>query len=321
MEGIKEPVYEYYSDVKNKDIKWLWYPFIPYGKITLVQGDPGEGKSTFMLNLAAILTTGRKLPDGTSIPHPIKVIYQCSEDDAADTIKPRLLSAGADCSKVAYILDETGELNLEDERIETAIRETGAGMLILDPLQSFLVQDSDMRSAGRMRAVLSKLSLIAAKYNCAIVLIGHMNKSSNKNLYRGLGSIDIAAIARSVIMVARDADIPSRRYAFTIKSNLAPEGAAVGFTMEPHEGFKWIEHIEVNIETSAVHSYTVDNKKGTAADVLSEALKDGPMYSKDIMELIEVEGISKRTLYTVKKQLGVVSYKDEGKWFWALPDK
>lgn len=317
----KKPIFEYYSEVKDKEIKWLWYPFIPYGKITLVQGDPGEGKSTFMLNLVALLTRGQNLPDGTKIPHPMNVIYQCMEDDAADTIKPRLMKAGADCSKVAYIIDDTGELNLEDSRIETTIRETGAGMLILDPLQSFLVQDTDMHSAGRMRAVLGKLGAIAAKYECAIVLIGHMNKSGNKNLYRGLGSIDIAAIARSVIMVARDSEIPSKRYAFTIKSNLAPEGAAVGFSFTEAAGFKWISDIEINIEDTLIHSYTVDNKKRTATDVLLQALKDGPMYSKDIMELIEVEGVSKRTLYTVKKQLDIYSFKDEGKWFWALPDR
>ncbi len=73
----KRPIFEYYSEVKDKEIKWLWYPFIPYGKITLVQGDPGEGKSTFMLNLVALLTRGQNLPDGTKIPHPMNVIYQC----------------------------------------------------------------------------------------------------------------------------------------------------------------------------------------------------------------------------------------------------
>ena len=307
------------SDIEPKEVQWLWYPYIPYGKLTLIQGDPGEGKSTFMLQVAALLTKGSPLPDGQQVPKPINVVYQCSEDDVADTIKPRLLSAGADCSKVAYIIDDDGSLNLEDTRIETTIALTKARLFILDPLQSYLSQDSDMQQMGRMRVVLGKLAVIAAKYQCAIVLIGHMNKTTSaKNMYRGLGSIDINAIARSVLMIVRDQYTPQSRYMIQIKSSLAPEGEGVAFRLDKQAGFQWSNDVyQESEETEAELPAT--EKRTTCADVLIEMLADGPMPSVELLELLTNLGVSKRTLYTIKKELGISSYRKSGTWYWELP--
>lgn len=155
MESV---VCEYYSNIIPKPVDWFWYPYIPYGKLTLIQGDPGEGKSTFVLNLASLLSKGQPLPDGTVVPKPGVAIYQCAEDGIADTIKPRLEQAGADCEKVAYIIDDDIALTLEDGRIESAIRETGAKLFIIDPIQAFISSDSDMQNAAKMRAILRKLA-------------------------------------------------------------------------------------------------------------------------------------------------------------------
>lgn len=237
----REKIYSYYSTVTEKEIEWLWYPYIPYGKITVIEGDPGDGKSTFILNVASLLTKGADFPDGFKVPAPQTVIYQCSEDDLSDTIKPRLIAAGADCERVAYIIDDKNDLNLVDSRIEKTLAETKASLFVLDPLQSYLVQDGDMQSAGRMRNTLGRLSYIAAKYHCAVVLVGHMNKKTgDKNLYRGLGSIDIAAIARSVLMIERDCSNKNIRYMLPIKSNIAAEGKPVGFSFENE--FHWIDY-------------------------------------------------------------------------------
>ena len=126
--------YEYFSSVRHKNVEWLWYPYIPYGKLTILQGDPGEGKSTFMLAIAAMLTKGRNMPDGSTISEPQRVIYQTAEDNISDTVKPRLVRAGADCNKVAYIVDEDASLTLEDSRIEEVLKQTGARLFILDPM-------------------------------------------------------------------------------------------------------------------------------------------------------------------------------------------
>lgn len=192
MEGS---VYQYYANVRTEPVEWLWYPYIPLGKLTVLQGDPGEGKSTFALNVVARITTGQPMPDGVPAKGKRVAIYQCAEDGIADTIKPRLQQAGADCERVAYIIDNDIALTLEDGRIETAIKDTHASVFIIDPIQAFIPPDADMQSATKMRSVLRKLANIADRNKCAVILIGHMNKGgSSKSLYRGLGSIDIAAI-------------------------------------------------------------------------------------------------------------------------------
>ena len=134
MEGS---VYQYYANVRTEPVEWLWYPYIPLGKLTVLQGDPGEGKSTFALNVVARITTGQPMPDGVPAKGKRVAIYQCAEDGIADTIKPRLQQAGADCERVAYIIDNDIALTLEDGRIETAIKDTHASVFIIDPIQAF----------------------------------------------------------------------------------------------------------------------------------------------------------------------------------------
>lgn len=313
--------YEYFSAVTQRRVEWLWYPYIPYGKLTILQGDPGEGKSTFMLNIAALLTKGKKMPDGFHVAEPQRVVYQTAEDNLADTVKPRLVTAGADCSRIAYIVDENNPLTLEDTRIEKVIQHTNARLFILDPLQAYLSQDSDMFSAGRMRHQLKCLADIAAKYKCAIVVIGHMNKASGeKNLYRGLGSIDIAAIARSVLMISRDKNDSSMRYMFPVKSSLAPEGSTIAFSFDQKTGLRWIGQCQVDREQ--IEDCEIDDsKKALARRIVLEMLCDQDIYSRDILDKLKLMGMSERTINTAKKELGVTSYRKDGAWFWHLDDR
>ena len=193
------------EDVETKEVEWLWYPYIPYGKITVIEGDPGEGKTTLVLKLAALLSRGEPLPCDDDIPYdPINIIYQTAEDGIDDTIKPRLEKAGADCSKIRIIDESEKELTMNGERLEQAIAETKAKLIILDPIQAYLGASVDMHRANEIRPVMKRLGLMAEKHHCAVILIGHMNKASGaKSTYRGLGSIDIQATARSVLLVAR----------------------------------------------------------------------------------------------------------------------
>lgn len=311
--------YEYFSAVTQRKIEWLWYPYIPYGKLTILQGDPGEGKSTFMLNIAALLTKGKEMPDGFHVAGAQRVVYQTAEDNLADTVKPRLVTAGADCSRIAYIIDEDSPLTLEDNRIEKVIQQTNARLFILDPLQAYLSQDSDMFNAGRMRQQLKRLADIAAKYKCAIVVIGYMNKSSGeKNLYRGLGSIDIAAIARSVLMISRDKGDSSIRYMFPVKSSLAPEGSTIAFSFDQKTGLRWIGQCQ----KKQIEDFDIDDsKKALARRVVLEILHEQDTRSRDILHKLQLMGISERTINTAKKELGVTSYRKEGAWFWHLDDR
>lgn len=171
-----------YSDVQATSVRWLWYPFIAVGKITLLQGDPGDGKSTMMMHLIAELSKGGTLPDGKTIGMPQRAIYQCSEDGISDTIKPRLEKCGADCRNVAFINEETySGLTLDDERIRQAIIEFRPRLVVIDPIQAYLGSDSDLQIAGRARRLMQRLGMWASMYDCAIVLIGHLNKKEGTN--------------------------------------------------------------------------------------------------------------------------------------------
>lgn len=175
------------SDIQAEEVTWIWYPYIPRGKITIVQGDPGEGKTTLVLALTALLTTGRPLPESDVPVPPMNVIYQTAEDGLADTVKPRLTAMGADCSRVLVIDESKKELTLRDERLEEAVNETGAGLIVLDPLQAYLGDGVDMHRANEVRSVFKKLCAMAERTGCAVVLIGHMNKMQGaKSSYRGL---------------------------------------------------------------------------------------------------------------------------------------
>ena len=186
------------SEIQSQEIEWLWYPFIPYGKLTIIQGDPGDGKTTMVLNLAAKLSKGEALDENMKVTEPVNVIYQTAEDGLADTVKPRLELAGADCERIIVIDESDKSLSMVDERLEEAIVRTGARLLILDPIQAYLGGGMDMNRANEARDMTKKLGALAEKTKCAIILIGHMNKASgNKAAYRGMGSIDFFAVARS----------------------------------------------------------------------------------------------------------------------------
>ena len=156
------------DEVQAKEVEWLWYPYIPYGKITIIQGDPGEGKTTVVLKLAALLSKGEALPCDKTEREPINIIYQTAEDGLEDTIKPRLLDADADCNKIKVIDESATPLTMLDERLEQAIDETGARLVILDPIQAYLGADVNMNVANETRSVMARLGGIADKYGCAV---------------------------------------------------------------------------------------------------------------------------------------------------------
>jgi len=306
------------ADVEAKEVSWLWHPYIPYGKITIIQGDPGEGKTTFILHLAALLSKGDKLPCDDEARMPVNVIYQTAEDGLEDTIKPRLVEAGADCSRI-LVIDESKEgLSMTDERLVRAIKETGARMVILDPIQAYLGSNVDMHRANEIRPVLKQLVNIAEQYQCAIILIGHMNKASgSKSTYRGLGSIDFQATARSVLVVGRIKEDPTLRIIAHDKSSLAEEGKSIAFRLDRNYGFTWEGNYDISVE-ELLSGESRGQKSKDARAFLAEILAEGQIAYTDIEEAAKDRGIKKKTLWNAKKEMNIDSVKVGKQWYWML---
>lgn len=305
------------QDIEVEAISWLWYPFIPYGKVTIIQGDPGEGKTTLVLQIIARLTKGESIINENANPS-INVIYQTAEDGLSDTIKPRLLAANADCSKVLVIDDKDTPLTMRDIRLEKAIAETSAKLVVLDPIQGFLGADVDMHRANEIRPIMKHIAELAGKYKCAVILIGHMNKCSvGKSAYRGLGSIDFQAAARSVLIVGRIKDEPETRVVCQTKSSLAPEAKAVAFRLSEENGFEWIGEYDVTAD-DLLSGTAKGSKKQAAMDFLEKLLTDGQMPQTEIMELAEKKGIAEKTLRNAKEALNVKSKRLNNQWYWSL---
>ena len=307
------------SDIAVQEVRWIWRPYIPCGKVTIIQGDPGEGKTTFVLAMIALLTKGEPLPEEEIATEPINVIYQTAEDGLADTIKPRLLAAGADCERVLVIDESVVELTLSDERLEQAIIKTGARLVVLDPLQAYLGGEVDMHRANEIRPIFKRLGTLAEETDCAIVLIGHMNKMQGaKSSYRGLGSIDFRAAARSVLVVGRLRDEPTIRIVAHDKSSLAPEGSSIAFELNPDTGFVWKGYCDTSVDELLSGSGIFKSKTAQMECELKSFLAE-PMPAEDVQKRAKELSISARTLMIAKKNLGVVSEKIGDRWVWRLP--
>ena len=307
------------SDIEAQEIEWLWYPYIAYGKLAIVQGDPGDGKTPLILNLAAKLTKGEGLDENMKVMEPMNVIYQTAEDGLADTVKPRLLQAGADCEKVLVIDESEKSLSMLDERIEEALIKTGARVLILDPIQAYLGSGTDMNRANEVRNMTKRLAALAEKYKCAIILIGHMNKTAgNKAAYRGMGSIDFYAVARSVLLVGRVEGEPNIRAMVQIKNNLAEFGHAKAFRLS-EEGFRWLGDYEITADEVLGGYAPKINKLEQAKDLLRELSKElEKVESNSIYDMAKEQNISKRTLENAKREMGIRAKRENGSWYWPL---
>ena len=238
---------------------------------------------------------------------PFNVIYQTAEDGMGDTIKPRLVEAGADLSRVMVIDDTEEALTLSDDRIEKAVRQNHVRLVIIDPVQAFIGADVDMNRANEVRPVFRKLGMIAEKTGCAIVLIGHLNKSSGtQSTYRGLGSIDIMAAVRSLIFIGKVRKDPITRVLIHEKSSLAPPGETMAFKLGDEEGFRWVGAYEISADE------LLDGKEGKAtetklergAKLIRELLADKKEISiRELDEKAKEQGISGRTMRDVRSRM------------------
>ncbi len=294
------------SDVELTPVEWLWKPYLPFGKLSVLQGNPGEGKTYFAMHLAAACTNGKLLPNMESM-EPFNVIYQTAEDGLGDTVKPRLIEAGADLDRVLVIDDSEVQLTLSDERIEKAIVENNARLVIIDPIQAYLGADVDMNRANEVRPIFMRLGQVAQRTGCAILLIGHLNKAAGmQSLQRGLGSIDIAAAVRSVMFIGKLKHDPTMRILTHEKSSLAPPGASLAFSLGDEGGFRWVGEYDITADEmlSGIEPQR-ETKTQQAKDLICALLAGGKqVLSEDIDKAALERGIPGRTVRDAKRELG-----------------
>lgn len=324
---IRAPLEMYTAaDVEPKEVKWLWYPYIPFGKVTLIQGDSGDGKSTFALNLAALLTRGDTLPFTGASHEPMRVIYLNAEDDADDTVVPRFMKANGERSRLYFISEEKQRLNFSDDRIREAIVSTGARVCILDPLASYLGSDVSMNLANEVRPRFESLIEVARETGCAIIIVIHMNKAEGMNAKnRASGSGDIVAAARSVVVIGRprDEEEPDHRVMAHSKSNLAPLGSSILFSVS--DGVvEFIDTIDITAD-QLVGAYGAtkarETKQAVARRELLDILSRGPMPQKEVMARMSELGISQRTCELAKGTLPIESVREGGCFVWRLASR
>ena len=295
-----------YEDIEQTSVEWLWFPYLPFGKLTIIQGNPGEGKTYFAMMLTAACTNRKTFPNMEEI-EPFNVIYQTAEDGMGDTIKPRLVEAGADLSRVMVIDDTEEALTLSDDRIEKAIRQNQVRLLIIDPVQAFIGADVDMNRANEVRPVFRKLGMIAEKTGCAIVLIGHLNKSSGtQSTYRGLGSIDIMAAVRSLLFIGKVKKDPTTRVLIHEKSSLAPPGETMAFKLGDEEGFRWVGAYEISADDllDGKEGKPTETKLQRGTKLIYELLADGNAVTiRELDERAKTQGISQRTMREARSRM------------------
>ncbi len=322
------------SEVRPEKIRWAWQGYVPLGKITLGDGDPGLGKTTMALDLAARVTRGAAMPDATAGVSG-GVVVLSAEDGLADTIRPRLEAAGADLARVRAIKTvscHSGErfptIPGDIHHIEAAIESTGALMVLIDPLMAYLGTETNSWRDQDVRLALAPLAEMAEARGVAILVIRHLNKATGLSpIYRGGGSIGIIGAARSGLLVARDPDDDSRRVLASIKSNLGPAPPSLTFSIETVDGvprISWAGRSQHSAATLLEQPASSEERSALdeATDFLAEQLKDGAVESKSIITAARRHGIAEKTLRRAKEKLGAKSDKEprpEGRWLWRLP--
>jgi hypothetical protein len=328
------------SEVVSERVRWLWEGRIALGKLNLVDGDPGTGKSAATTDWTARVSAGLPWPDGSAC-EAAGVVICSAEDGLADTIRPRFDAAGGDPSRVvalSTVPDVEGnerQLSIPDDIpvIAAAIERVGAVLVIVDPLMAFLPGEVNSHRDQDVRRALAPLARLAERTGAAVVVVRHLNKATGGNvLYRGGGSIGIVGAARSGLLVAKHPEDDERRVLASFKSNLAAPAPSLVFGLRSTEGgavrVEWKG--ETSLGASALLAVPADHEERSALseahDFLQEVLAGGRMPATEVRKEADGAGISKRTLDRARQTLGVEAVREGepgrrggGTWFWALP--
>ena len=341
------------ADVEMRSLEWLWPGRVALGKLTLIAGEPGLGKSQLAAALAAAVTTGAPWPCGDGHAPQGSVVMLSAEDDASDTVVPRLSATGADLARVRLVSAVQGgdglrrvrrsfNLQTDLDLLETAMRDAGdARLVIIDPLTSYLGRGIDGNQTPAVRSVLDPLAEMAARWRAAVVGITHFSKNGGVSaINRFIGSIAFVAAARAAFVVTADpeSDDPARRLFLPVKNNLAPLGSGLSFRIAQQplgnghqaSAVTWGEPVTVTAGEILSETATADEHpaRTEAQEFLRVTLAGGPRAVTEIQAEAASAAIAWRTVRRAKTMLGVSTERKaeageglgaDGRWYWRLP--
>lgn len=315
------------ADVEAKEVEWLWEPYIAIGALTILEGPPGVGKSTVMCAVASAVSNGK---GAMGITFPIGKVLLCSAEDAkAYVLRPRLDRSGADIEKI-FALDEPLTLDQAGRmKLEAAVIEYQPLMVLFDPFFAYTGGKVDIHRANEMRDITAWLTGLAEKYRCAIVAIRHLSKSRGmgRAIDAGLGSIDLSAAARSVVLVGQDPDDLKKCAMIQIKNNLGPIGVAVGYTIEGGV-FYWTGESDLTAARILAPGPDTEERSaiGEAIEFLREALAHCDRETSEVTNEARRLGIAEKTLRRAREKLKIKARREglpgtKQKFFWSLPEE
>jgi hypothetical protein len=336
------------ADITPEPVEWLWPGRIALGKLALIGGEPGLGKSQVAIEIVTAVTTGGELPCGEGRAPQGNVVILSAEDGVADTIVPRLMATGADRNRVhiiSAVKDQAGRrgfnLSADLELLEQEIASFGdVRLVVIDPISSYLGSKVDSHVNAAVRSVLEPVSEMAARLRIAFMAITHQPKGTGTAaIHRFIGSIAFVAAARSAYLVISDPEDKDRRLFLPVKNNLAPPGKGLAFRLEQRlvddpdreivaSSVVWEPEPVTTTADQALKAVddqgAVSGAGSEAEELLRDMLAGGPVAMKDIQAEAREAGLSWATVRRAKHRLGVIAERDgfgsEGKWLWRLPD-
>jgi hypothetical protein len=323
------------SQIAPASVSWLWEPYLARGKLSVIDGDPGTGKSFVTIDLAARISSGAALPCGGPALPPATVLLLSAEDDARDTICPRLLAANSNPAQIGILaapgleMDRLPQFPQDLDALESAIRMSGAALVVIDPLMAFLPTAVYANSDQSIRSALSPLAALAAGSGACILLVRHLRKSGGANaIYRGSGSIGIMGAVRTGLMIARHPEDPELRVMTICKTNIGPPGCSLGYRLVRNvstgqTSIDWTGRLDITADDlfgASVPQRAVMRTRERAVEWLRGFLANGKRRANEVEEAASAAGITLRTLERIKATAGVesraVRKKGVTEWWW-----
>ncbi len=327
------------ADVEMEDVRWLWYPYIPAGKLTMIEGDPQVGKSFLAMAIAKHLSRGEPLPGQEAMTglRPQKTLLISTEDDINDTLGPRLLAMEADLKQIYFVTEDFLLDPAGTARLEETMRSLAVSIVFLDPLLGLFGGKRDVNKDNEVREVTNGLVSAARRTGCAVVGIRHFRKQGGSvDVYKGLGSIGISAHARSIVHVSFAKD-GKTRLVHAVKTNLGPKGKPLAYEIyNEDEGlpppsdpllqrwspgkFRWVGYTEEAEPPKGKKTSTTPAGLSKAKEFIKMFLANGPQPAMTVFAEAKLLGIAERTLKRAKPGLAI-SQQVNNIWLWALvPD-